>query len=1172
MFKDKDLPRRWGSSVLHNMPLSEGAVDSTPVFREGESLLNGTGFCVGERQSSRRLRSSSSTRLKNPVTSQPSTFPTLGFDSAVTGNNQPRLSDENSICSSRGTHSARAGSTIYGEALVGLGLSSIRPHSQKIVDLSVYYHQSSSVQTGSAIKRGRKLRQAKGKSSNGDDSPKLRPLFGSSKDPDIDSLSSSSSSTEDEHANLSSHSWGDSLVQEQHQHQPSSPTDSTAMSTVSPPQSPVEQDLELYPFSCPNLRRDSTDSLSSIESSSQHWNSSFHSRRTQEHVIDRDDSSSSSTRGSSRNKEGDVGVVLPYLNLTLLRQAIATYNASKPVRETRPPMTMNLNDREAISSANESKAGESGDGKEDMLQISDGLRFGKIGNMKSSTHLTDTPSRDKLPYNPGETTAGTVAAFLAEHDEKQDLNSTFGNELGEGCQNHSNAEFSSEVEVEADNLFSLARTLYGSAAHATNPSYAYSSEGDSTFLVDTLRSVFSSASALGASFLMKDREERIDHGAESYCPSSHSVNVGGIDLEALRESYEMMIELKPRTIFAVQVTSSIEILLAKLELELAMGPKQWSEDELRAVVVLLMNPLLFEQPYQESLLRRILQILVTLQGTSPLIQWLSCLDEEGMAQLVTLFKMYLSAHFMPRPTGSVHPVICAVKGLNILYEANNIGTSRERQRQRRFAIQAIKDGRRSMGVSETTSTISYRYFYSGVMEALKYKDEYQIWREGWGKSEAERAFSFFDYPFLLSPTSKCHIINLDALTQMSAHYEDACVRHAMADHAQRLLPDAMTASARELQKGIRVGSSPYLVLELSRARLMEEAFEQIAKKHADLKKPLKVAFVDVGEEGMDQGGVTKEFFQIMVEKVFDTQFGLFRELEEGRCWWFEGSMDGSSHVQMSEEDSRIRLVEYELVGVLVGLALYNGVILGVRFPSVVYRKLLGWEVGLDSFIESFPTLGHGLEQMLAWTEGDVYDVFMREFEISYEHLGQVTTVPLMPGGESIAVTNDNREAYVHAYIAHYVHTHIMQEFEAFQRGFDKICGGRALELLRPEELELLLCGNSDLDMHDLEANCLYDDGYTPNHTLIKEFWQIVHEMTAEQHKQLLVFVTGSDRVPIRGLKDLMFVIQRNGPDSDRLPTALTCFSRLLLPEYADKDKLRERLVTAIENSNGFGLV
>ncbi|KAG0223200.1 hypothetical protein BGX31_008647 [Mortierella sp. GBA43] len=715
------------------------------------------------------------------------------------------------------------------------------------------------------------------------------------------------------------------------------------------------------------------------------------------------------------------------------------------------------------------------------------------------------------------------------------------------------------------------QSSFGSPAHSLKSSSAHSAEGDSTFLLDSLRSVFSSATALGSSFLMKDREKS-DLDDESI---SKGVNVGGIDLEGLRECYEMLLELKPKSILAIQVTSSIEILLARLELEQehAAGRKVWSEEEMRAIIVLLMNPLLFDQPYQESLLRRILLHFTAIPDTTTLIQWLSCLDEEGMAQLVTLFKMYLSAHFTPRPAGAKHPAISAVKALAILYEANNIGPRSGQERQRGgLSIKDARDGEQSV-LPETKSTISFKYFYSGVMEALKFKDEYQIWRDGWGKSESEKMFTYFDYPFLLSPTSKAHILNLDALTQMSAHYEDACVRHALADHAQRLLPETSTGSSSEFQKGIRAGSSPYLVLELSRAHLVEEAFDQITKKHADLKKPLKVAFVDVGEEGVDQGGVTKEFFQIMIEKVFDSQFGLFKELDEGRCWWFEGILDGSCHIEMSAKDIRVRLIEYELVGILVGLALYNGVILGVRFPSVVYRKLLGWEVGLDSFTESFPSLGRGLEQMLTWTDGDVYDVFMREFEISYEHLGQVTTIPLIPGGEQISVTNENREDYVYAYINHYAHEHIQQEFAAFQRGFEKVCGGEALKLLRPEELELLVCGNSELDMRDLEASCLYDDGYNPDHTLIREFWEIVHEdLTTEQHKQLLVFVTGSDRVPIRGLKDLIFVIQRNGPDSDRLPTALTCFSRLLMPEYATKEKMRERLVTAIENANGFGLV
>lgn len=50
--------------------------------------------------------------------------------------------------------------------------------------------------------------------------------------------------------------------------------------------------------------------------------------------------------------------------------------------------------------------------------------------------------------------------------------------------------------------------------------------------------------------------------------------------------------------------------------------------------------------------------------------------------------------------------------------------------------------------------------------------------------------------------------------------------------------------------------------------------------------------------------------------------------------------------------------------------------------------------------------------------------------------------------------------------------------------------------------------------------------------------------------------------------DPIFFLKKN----NRLPTALTCFSRLLLPEYASRQKLRDRLITAIENTKGFGLV
>jgi ubiquitin-protein ligase E3 A len=88
----------------------------------------------------------------------------------------------------------------------------------------------------------------------------------------------------------------------------------------------------------------------------------------------------------------------------------------------------------------------------------------------------------------------------------------------------------------------------------------------------------------------------------------------------------------------------------------------------------------------------------------------------------------------------------------------------------------------------------------------------------------------------------------------------------------------------------------------------------------------------------------------------------------------------------------------------------------------------------------------------------------------------------------------------------------------------------------------------------------------------RDFWSIVHSMTLEEKKRLLFFSTGSDRSPIGGLGKLAFVITRHGEDSDRLPQAHTCFNHLLLPEYASREKLQERLMTAISNAEGFGMI
>ena len=71
-------------------------------------------------------------------------------------------------------------------------------------------------------------------------------------------------------------------------------------------------------------------------------------------------------------------------------------------------------------------------------------------------------------------------------------------------------------------------------------------------------------------------------------------------------------------------------------------------------------------------------------------------------------------------------------------------------------------------------------------------------------------------------------------------------------------------------------------------------------------------------------------------------------------------------------------------------------------------------------------------------------------------------------------------------------------------------------------------------------------------------------------RKLLEFVTASDRVPVGGMRNLQFTLQRNGIDDGHLPSSYTCYGILLLPEYSSREVLKDKLAMALENSKGFG--
>ncbi|GBG33650.1 Ubiquitin-protein ligase, putative [Hondaea fermentalgiana] len=415
------------------------------------------------------------------------------------------------------------------------------------------------------------------------------------------------------------------------------------------------------------------------------------------------------------------------------------------------------------------------------------------------------------------------------------------------------------------------------------------------------------------------------------------------------------------------------------------------------------------------------------------------------------------------------------------------------------------------------------------------------------KSKSRTApFSILQYPFLISVDTKSEILRLEGSHVMMERYQGARRR----------------------------GQQATLVLSVRRDRVLMDTIRALAATDpVDMKMPLQVKFE--GEEGIDAGGVKKEFFELLSTTLFDPHMGVFSSIDVGGAekLWFSHEESALNSVDLvarflasgSKTPDEVDKNElYMLVGQLIGLAIYNSTILDVQFPISFYRILLRKlpeQPGLMHLHELDPALAQGLQSMLDYDGDDVETVFCADFG------------GLRPGGENEPVTNQNREEYVAEKVAFKLHKEFFEIIDKLLEGFETVIDRnmRSFQLFEPEQLELALIGTDALDIDELCASTEYDGGYAPSSRVIKWFWEIVKAWDKDKQRELLRFATGAPRAPVGGLQSLRFFIQRAGPDTDKLPTASTCFNLLLLPDYSSKQKLAAKLDVALNNAQGFGL-
>ncbi|KAM8707841.1 hypothetical protein ACLKA7_014898 [Drosophila subpalustris] len=352
-------------------------------------------------------------------------------------------------------------------------------------------------------------------------------------------------------------------------------------------------------------------------------------------------------------------------------------------------------------------------------------------------------------------------------------------------------------------------------------------------------------------------------------------------------------------------------------------------------------------------------------------------------------------------------------------------------------------------------------------------------------------------------------------------------------------------------------------IRIRRTSILEDSYRIISSvtKTDLLKTKLWVEFE--GETGLDYGGLAREWFYLLSKEMFNPYYGLF---EYSAMDNYTLQINNGSGLCNEEH-----LSYFKFIGRIAGMAVYHGKLLDAFFIRPFYKMMLQKSIDLKD-MESVDTEYYN---SLMWIKENDPRILELTFCLDEDVFGQKSQHELKPGGANIDVTNENKDEYIKLVIEWRFVARVKDQMTAFLDGFGSIIPLTLIKIFDEHELELLMCGIQNIDVKDWRENTLYKGDYHMNHIIIQWFWRAVLSFSNEMRSRLLQFVTGTSRVPMNGFKELygsngpqMFTIEKWGTPNN-FPRAHTCFNRLDLPPYEGYLQLKDKLIKAIEGSQGF---
>ncbi|XP_012260927.2 E3 ubiquitin-protein ligase NEDD4 isoform X4 [Athalia rosae] len=352
-------------------------------------------------------------------------------------------------------------------------------------------------------------------------------------------------------------------------------------------------------------------------------------------------------------------------------------------------------------------------------------------------------------------------------------------------------------------------------------------------------------------------------------------------------------------------------------------------------------------------------------------------------------------------------------------------------------------------------------------------------------------------------------------------------------------------------------------IKVRRTNILEDSYRIISSVNRleILKTKLWVEFE--GEVGLDYGGLAREWFFLLSKEMFNPYYGLF---EYSAMDNYTLQINPFSGVCNEEH-----LNYFKFIGRIAGMAVYHGKLLDAFFIRPFYKMMLSKTIDL----KDMESVDSEYYNSLLWIKENDPSELELTFCVDEDSFGHTSQRELKPNGANIPLIDENKDEYISSVIQWRFVSRVQEQMNAFLEGFNALVPLTLVKIFDEHELELLMCGIQHIDVKDWKQNTLYKGDYHANHITVQWFWRVVLSFSNEMRARLLQFVTGTSRVPMNGFKELygsngpqLFTIEKWGTP-DNYPRAHTCFNRIDLPPYESYQQLRDKLVKAIEGSQGF---